>query len=79
LNATSSLTFVVLGQLKEVIQILLAMIVFHENVTTRGVLGIYVYIYVYVYVDISIDVYIYIYTNTYIKSYSNYPGYDSFS
>lgn len=40
LNETSSITFVVLGQMKEVIQIILAMIVFQENVTKRGILGI---------------------------------------
>lgn len=40
LNATSALTFSVIGQVKEIIQIILAMIIFNENLTTRSILGI---------------------------------------
>ena len=37
---TSSLTMSVFGQIKEIIQILCAMVLFKENLTSRGALGI---------------------------------------
>jgi threonine/homoserine efflux transporter RhtA len=40
LAATSSLTFTVLGQVKEIIQIILSMVVFNDNLTTRSICGI---------------------------------------
>lgn len=40
MKATSSLTLTVLGQVKEIIQILLAMIVFNENLSIKSIIGI---------------------------------------
>jgi Triose-phosphate Transporter family len=40
LSATSSLTFSVLGQVKEIIQIILAMIVFNENLSAKSIFGV---------------------------------------
>ena len=40
LAATSSLTLTVLGQIKEIIQIILSMIVFNDDLTVRSVCGI---------------------------------------
>ena len=40
LAATSSLTLTVLGQIKEIIQIVLSMIVFNDDLTVRSVFGI---------------------------------------
>ena len=40
LNATSSLTLMVLGQAKEVIQIILGMFIFNENLSLRSIIGI---------------------------------------
>lgn len=37
---TSSLTLGVIGQVKEAVQIILAMLIYHDNVTTKGILGI---------------------------------------
>jgi hypothetical protein len=37
---TSSLTLGVIGQVKEALQIVLAMLIYHDNVTTKGILGI---------------------------------------
>ena len=42
LNETSSLTLMVLGQVKEVIQIILGMFIFNENLGMKSIIGIIV-------------------------------------